>query len=152
MNRLPWPASAILQGFGVDSAVIGDLEESCCSGRSRFWCWRQVAGILLFGSTPSFVLGSLTLLLILMLFTMAAAGPLLIMARQTGQWPLSHVAWVVGGYACFAVSAWHVTRFHRRPAGSALILRAATIALAIVIAIIAFELRGVVSVIAERAQ
>lgn len=150
MNRLPRLASAILQAFGVDQAVIGDLEETSHAGRSRFWCWRQVAGLLLFGATRSFVFGWLTLLLILTLFTMAAAGPLLIMARQTERWPLSHLAWVVGGYASFAVSAWCITRFHRQPAGAALILRAATIALAIVIAMIAFELRGVVGLLAER--
>ena len=152
MTGLPRLASALLQAFGVDPAVIGDLEETCHAGRSRFWCWRQVAGILLLGATPSFVLGWFTLLLIATLFTMVAAGPLLIMARQTGQWPTPHVAWVVGGYASFAVSAWYVARFHRRPRGAALILRAVTIALVIVLAMIAFELRGVVGLVAERLQ
>ena len=149
MNKLPRLATATLEAFGVDPAIIGDLEEGRHAGRSRLWCWRQVAGIVLFGAARSFVLGWLTLLLLLTLFIMGAAGPLVIMARQTKQWSASHLASVVGGYACFAMSAWYVTRFHRQPARAALILRAATIALAIVIAMIAFELRGVVVLLAR---
>ena len=140
MNRLPRLASAVLEAIGVDPAVIGDLEEASRSGRSRFWCWRQVAGILFMGSMPPFVIGWSTLLITFALFHMSVAGPLWITARQTGQWSLALAALLIGGYAGFALSAWFVTRFHRRATAAALIFRTARVVLVTVLVVIIVEL------------
>jgi hypothetical protein len=32
----------LLERFGVEQALIGDVVEECVRGRSLFWCWRQV--------------------------------------------------------------------------------------------------------------
>lgn len=140
MNRLPRLASAVLHTIGIDAALIGDLEEASRAGRSRFWCWSQVAGIVLFGSAPPFVIGWSTLLITFALFHMAVAGPLWITARQTGHWIPFQVAWLLGGYASFALAAWFVTRFHRGAAAAGLIRHTARVVLVIVIAAIIIEL------------
>jgi hypothetical protein len=142
MNRLPRLASAVLHALGIDSAVIGDLEESSRTGRSRFWCWRQVAGILFLGPLPPLMIGWSMLLIILTLFHMAVAGPLWITARQTGQWTPALVALLVGGYAGFALAAWFVTRFHRRATAAALISHTARVVLMTVLVVIIVELCG----------
>jgi hypothetical protein len=46
MSGLPRIAEDLLQLFGVDAALIGNLDESARAGRSRWWCWYQVAGVL----------------------------------------------------------------------------------------------------------
>ena len=46
MNGFPRPAAALLKACAVNPALIGDLEEAAQAGRSRAWCWRQVAYIL----------------------------------------------------------------------------------------------------------
>jgi len=142
MNRLPRLASAVLHALGIDPAVIGDLEETSRAGRSRFWCWRQVAGILFLGPLPPFVIGWSMLLITFALFHMAVAGPLWITARQTGQWTPTLVALLVGGYAGFALAAWFITRFHRRATAAALISQTARVVLMTVLVVIIVELCG----------
>ena len=76
------------------------------------------------------------------LFHMAVAGPLWITARQTGQWTPTLVALLVAGYAGFALAAWLITRFHRRPTAAALISRTARVVLMTVLVAIIIELCG----------
>ena len=140
MSRLPRLASAMLHAIGVDPAVIGDLEETSSAGRSRLWCWRQVAGILFLGPMPPFVVGWSTLLITFALFHMAVAGPLWITARQTGQWTPALAVLLVGGYAGLALSAWFVTRFHRRASAAALISRTARVLFVTVLVVIIVDL------------
>ena len=140
MSRLLRLASAMLHAIGVDPAVIGDLEETFSAGRSRFWCWRQVAGILFLGPMPPFVIGWSALLITFTLFHMAVAGPLWITARQAGQWIPAHAALLIGGYAGLALSAWFVTRFHRRASAAALISRTARVLFVTVLVVIIVEL------------
>jgi hypothetical protein len=140
MNRLPGLARSVLHTIGIDAALIGDLEEASRSGRSRFWCWSQVAGIVFLGSMPPFVIGGSTLLITFALFHMSVGGPLWITARQTGQWTPALAALLVGGYAGFALSAWFVTRFHRRATAAALIFRTARVVLVTVLVVIIVEL------------
>ena len=142
MNRLHPLASAVLHALGVDPAAIGDLEEASSAGRSRFWCWRQVAGILFLGPMPPFVIGWSMLLITFALFHMAVAAPLWITARQTGQQTPALVALLVGGYAGFAVAAWFITRFHRRATAAALISHTARVVLITVLVVIIVELCG----------
>src|SRR5579862_5057290 len=35
-------AKWLLEHFGVEQALIGDVLEECARGRSLFWCWHQV--------------------------------------------------------------------------------------------------------------
>ena len=91
---------------------------------------------------PPFVIGWSTLLITLALFHMSVAGPLWIAARQTGQWTPALAALLVGGYAGFALSAWFVTRFHRRATAAALIFRMARVVLVTVLVVIIVELCG----------
>ena len=42
----PTLATALLRMFGADSALAGDLAEHYESGKSRWWYWRQVIGII----------------------------------------------------------------------------------------------------------
>jgi hypothetical protein len=140
MNRLPRLASAVLHALGIDSAVIGDLEETSRAGRSRFWCWRQVAGILFLGPMPPFMIGWSMLLITLALFHMAVAGPLWITARQTGRPAPALAALLAGAYAGFALAGWFITRFHRRTTAAALISHTARVVLVTALVVIIVEL------------
>jgi hypothetical protein len=138
MNTLPRRANDLLHAFGVDPAVIGDLEEALRTGRSRTWYWRQVIGIVFFGSMRQLVaapmyamrglmLGWLTLLLTFALVDLPVVARLRIDAYVTGQWMPWWAAAFCVSYAGFALSAWAVTRLHRRSPGPLLILHIAVV-------------------------
>src|SRR5579871_4206225 len=40
-------SASLLERFGADESLIGDLIEQQRAGRSRLWVWRQLAGALL---------------------------------------------------------------------------------------------------------
>jgi hypothetical protein len=152
MNTFPRLASVLLQGFGVDPALIGDLEEASRMGRSRTWYWRQVAGILLFGSfrqgisnplytARALLIGWSTLLITFALFDLAVA-PLGRTGYQTGQWMPFWVAAFLIAYTGFAFSAWVVARLHRRTAGQLLILHTWTVVFTMAVSALIVEMRA----------
>lgn len=147
MNTLPRRASALLHACGVNPSVIGDLEEAAQAGRSRSWCWRQVAGVLLLGPAPPVAVGWAMLLISFVLFTTLAAGPLLTMARQTGQWTTVEAATLLGGYCAFGLLTRVVSRSsHHAPA---LVVGATRLALFTLLGMMVLQLFRAAAVFAE---
>lgn len=150
MNTLPRLASGLLYAFGVDTALIGDLEESARAGRSRLWCWRQVAGILLLApfrlgltrpiyTARALAIGWIALLVVFALIDSPVFTRLSLDGYRTGQWMPFWTAAFVLSYAGFAFSAWAVARFHRRVAGM-LIVHTATVMIGLGVSALMTEL------------
>lgn len=144
MNTLPRLASALLQALGVDAALIGDLEEASRAGRSRSWCWRQVVGILFFGllrqilthpiyTARALIIGWSTLLITFATIDLPVISRLRIDGYLTGQWAPFWGAALLISYGGFTLSAWTVTRLHRRAAGPLLILHTAAVVVAMAV-------------------
>lgn len=142
MSGLPRMAHHLLHAFGVDAALIGDLDESARSGRSSLWCWYQVAGALCLSSwrvgvtrpglaVRGIAVGWCTLLATFLVIDSPAINRLRLDAYRTGEWT---TFWLVAGalsYVGFALSAWVVARVHRRAPGL-LVLYTSTVVLGLV--------------------
>jgi hypothetical protein len=46
MPRVPFPAAFLLQRWGLDDEVVGDIVEEFRSGRSRLWFWYQLTAAI----------------------------------------------------------------------------------------------------------
>lgn len=137
MSRLPRIAGDLLHVFGVDKALIGDLDESARAGRSRMWCWYQVAGALWLTSwrlgviQPLYAIrgiavGWFALLTTFMLIDAPPLNRLRLEGYRTGEWTAFWLAACIVSYVGFALSAWIVARAHRR-APALLMLYTATV-------------------------
>lgn len=139
MSGLPRLAGDALQRFGVEAALIGDLDESARTGRSRLWCWYQVTGVLCLSSwrlgvtrpvyaARGIAIGWSALVGTFMLIDAPPIDRLRVEGYRTGEWT---AFWLVAGvlsYLGFALSAWVVVRVHRRTPGL-LVLYTATVLL-----------------------
>lgn len=137
MNALPRTANDLLHAFGADSALIGDLEESARAGRSRSWCWLQVAGVVWLSSRRTMLtrpiyaargiaIGWTTLLATFALVDAPMLTRLRLTGYQTGEWTAFWMAAIVLAYSGFALSAWAVARFQRQAPGL-VVLHTATV-------------------------
>ncbi len=137
MSGLPRVADDLLQLFGVDASLIGDLDESARAGRSRWWCWYQVAGVLcllswrLAATRPVYAIrgiamGWSVLLAAFMLIDSPAINRLRLTGYRTDEWASFWLAGGVLSYLGFGLSAWVVARAHRRAPGL-LVLYTATV-------------------------
>lgn len=139
MSGLPRMASYLLQLFSVEPALIGDLDESARSGRSRFWCWYQVAGVLCVSSLqlgvarPAYsfrgiAVGWVALLGTFMVIDAPAINHLRLEGYRTGEWTAFWLVAAVLSYLGFALSAWVVARLHRAAPGVLLLYTATVLA------------------------
>lgn len=139
MSGLPRVATDILHRFGVETALIGDLEEVARTGRPLWWCWYQVVGALGLASgrlaithpvlaVRSIAIGWSALLATFTVIDAPAINHLRLEGYRTGEWTAFWLGAGAVSYIGFALSAWLVARVHRRVPGL-LLLYTATVVL-----------------------
>jgi hypothetical protein len=126
-------AKWLLERFGVEQALIGDVLEECVRGRSLLWCWRQVLTALV-GRTAQDIsahgwlamravaTGWIVLLLTFLTLSDSTIGRwTAAIGYRSGVW---WSFWIWDGllsYSGFGLAGWIVGRCHRAHAGPMLL-------------------------------